>query len=119
VVSIKYPKGFVPTVKNKPNRGRNSSSYRAFSRNLSPGQILKFNFDFSSNRLNPDHGRLNRYEVKVTYFDNDMKRQFEDNYILDISSLIGVSLVPEDWDAVVYSLNKIQLALSELARKIV
>jgi hypothetical protein len=80
---------------------------------------LKFNFDFSSNRLNPDHGRLNRYEVKVTYFDNDMKRQFEDNYILDISSLIGVSLVPEDWDAVVYSLNKIQLALSELARKIV
>jgi hypothetical protein len=48
-----------------------------------------------------------------------MKRQFEDNYILDISSLIGVSLVPEDWDAVVYSLNKIQLALSELARKIV
>jgi hypothetical protein len=38
VVSIKYPKGFVPTVKNKPNRRRNSSSYRAFSRNLSPGQ---------------------------------------------------------------------------------
>ncbi len=38
VVSIKYPKGFVPTVKNKPNRGRNSSSFRAVSRSLSAGQ---------------------------------------------------------------------------------
>jgi hypothetical protein len=38
VVTIQYPKGFLPTVKNKPNRGRNSSSHRASSLDLSAGQ---------------------------------------------------------------------------------
>jgi hypothetical protein len=38
VVTITYPNGFVPTVKNRPNRGKNSSSFRAVSLSLSAGQ---------------------------------------------------------------------------------
>jgi hypothetical protein len=37
VVSIKYPKGFVPTTKDRPIRGRNSSSFKAQSMNLAAG----------------------------------------------------------------------------------
>lgn len=37
-VRITYPKGFVPTTKNRPNRARNSSSYRATTKILSLGE---------------------------------------------------------------------------------
>jgi hypothetical protein len=36
-VAIAYPKGFVPTTKNRPYRGRNSSTLKSQSVNLSAG----------------------------------------------------------------------------------
>jgi hypothetical protein len=38
VVTIAYPNGFVPTVKNRPKRGSNSSSHRVSTLDLSAGQ---------------------------------------------------------------------------------
>ena len=38
VVSIKYPRGWFPTTKDRPNRGTNSSSHRARSKTLRAGQ---------------------------------------------------------------------------------
>jgi hypothetical protein len=45
VVSIKYPKGFGPTTKDRPHRGRNSSTLRAQSLNL-PAGASDFTLDF-------------------------------------------------------------------------
>ena len=37
-VKITYPKGFAPTVKNRPDRGRNSSSHNVTASNLAAGK---------------------------------------------------------------------------------
>jgi hypothetical protein len=84
---------------------------------LMPRQTLKFNFDQSSNRFNSKPPKVNRYEVKVNYWDIDLKREFNDRYVLDLGSFEGVSIVPEGIESVASTLDHIKIILSEQLRQ--
>jgi len=84
---------------------------------LMPGQTLKFNFDQSSNRFNSKHPKMNRYDVTVNYWDINLKREFNDCYVLDIGSFEGVSVVPEGIDSVASTLDRIKTILGEISRQ--
>ena len=84
---------------------------------LMPGQTLKFNFDQSSNRFNSQLQKVNRYEVTVNYWDINLKREFNDRYVLDLGSFEGVSIVPEGIESVASTLDRIKTILSEQLRQ--
>jgi len=84
---------------------------------LMPGQTLKFNFDQSSNRFNSKLPKVNRYDVTVNYWDIDLKREFNDRYVLDIGSFEGVSIVPEGIESVASTLDRIKTILAEQSRQ--
>jgi hypothetical protein len=86
---------------------------------LMPGQILKFNFDQSSNRFNSNLPKVNRYDVTVNYWDASLKREFNDSYVLDIGSFEGVSVVPEGLESVASTLDRIKTILAEQSRRII
>ena len=85
---------------------------------LMPKQTLKFNFDQSSNRFSSQIPKANRYEVTVNYWDIDLKREFNDRYVLDLGSFEGVSVVPEGVESVATTLDRIKTILSEQLRQI-
>jgi len=85
---------------------------------LMPGQILKFNFDQSSNRFDSANKKINQYFVTVEYETFNSKKKYSDSYVLDIGSFEGVSVVPEGLESIAANLDRIKTILANLSRQI-